>query len=99
MKGLILDSTRMKYLLSEFNDCTDAEDFVGIYSPDGLLNVTFLFDEDVFTGLYAKNGSINIVEGSGQGVYSKCGALNVHIPDLEPEDPDPEDPEDPETEG
>lgn len=77
--SLLIDSSVMKYRLQNYVDCTEATDFVGVYAPDGKLNVTILEDESVWTGLYAKNGSINVVEGSGLGVYSPCGAYNVII--------------------
>lgn len=77
--SLVTDSTAMKYRLQNYVDCTAVLDHVGVYAPDGKLNVTILEDEDTWTGLYAKNGSINVVEGARQGVYSKCGAYNVVI--------------------
>lgn len=77
--SLVTDSTAMKYRLQNYVDCTAVLDHVGVYAPDGKLNVTILEDEDTWTGLYAKNGSVNVVEGTRQGVYSKCGAYNVVI--------------------
>lgn len=77
--SLLTDSSAMKYRLRNYVDCTAVLDHVGVYAPDGKLNVTILVDESVWTGLYAKNGSINVVEGSGLGVYSPCGAYNVII--------------------
>lgn len=77
--SLLIDSSAMKYRLQNYVDCTGVTDPVGVYALDGKLNVTILVDESVWTGLYAKNGSINVVEGSGLGVYSPCGAYNVII--------------------
>ena len=77
--SLLTDSSAMKYRLRNYVDCTGVTDLVGVYASDGKLNVTILEDESVWTGLYAKNGSINVVEGSGLGVYSPCGAYNVII--------------------
>lgn len=73
------DQENSRLLLVNYTDETSNPDHVGVYAPDGTINVTILADETVFTGVYAANGSINVVEGSGIGVYSPCGALNVTI--------------------
>lgn len=70
---------RTRLLLVNYTDQTDNPEFVGVYSPDGTINVTILIDESKYTGVYAKNGSVNVVDGPDMGVYSPCGALNTEI--------------------
>lgn len=74
------DQEGSRLLLQNFTDASLSADHVGIYAPDGSINVTILADESVWTGLYADNGSVNVIEGAALGVYSPCGALNVTIP-------------------
>ncbi len=73
------NDTQDRLFLTNYTDCTGVTQHVGVYAPDGTINVTILTDETVYTGVYAENGSINIVDGAGFGVYSPCGALNTEI--------------------
>jgi hypothetical protein len=59
-----------------YNDQTANASWVGLYTG-GKLNITILVNENTHVNRYAANGSLNVVQGAGNGVHSKCGAVNV----------------------
>lgn len=62
---------------TQVTDQTSNPALVGLYAPDGSLNVSLLLNETVRVPALAPNGSVYVVEGAGTGIYSPCGAMNV----------------------